>query len=379
MILPRVQMGDKQKKLPFWNPGPLKGALFIRRLNRFVAEVDLGGKKTLVHVPNTGRMGELVIPGTEVLMRPSGGKYLWRIMYFYYKGLPVLIDSIEGNAVFAALLDNDRVPGMEGCRVVRREVTRGSHRFDFLVRDTDGCESLLELKSCTLAWKSVASFPDAVSSRASSHVRALSETGTGRVVFLNLHDSVETFLPNYHTDYIFSETLSECKSRLDIRSFSVRYNEDLGISRAEAMKVQYPESGTAGVYFMVIENDSDRTIEIGDREVKFFKKGFYLYGGSSGENLFKKIEQHRRKKRGHHHIDYMVREMKIIADVPVVSNDLKACDVINSASSLGGEKVPDFEVDACSCSSHLYFFENNPLQRHELWDMVLALRYDSFQ
>jgi len=372
-------MGHRKDTLPFWNPGPLEGALFIKRLNRFVAEVDLGGKKILVHVPNTGRMGELVIPGTGVLMRPSGGKYPWRIMYFYYKGRPVLIDSIESNAVFTALLDNDRVPGMEGFRVIRREVTRGHHRFDFLIRDLDGGESLLELKSCTLAWKSVASFPDAVSSRASSHVRALSETGNGRVVFLNLHDSVDTFLPNYHTDYIFSETLRECRSSLDVRSFSVRYDEDLGISRAEMMKVVYPEPGTAGVYFLVIENDSDRTIEMESRETIFFKKGFYLYGGSSEENLFKKIEQHRRKKMGHLHIDYIVREMKIVADVPVVSNTLTACDVIDSASCLEGENVAAFGVDVCGCSSHLYFFENNPLQRHEFWDMVLALRYDLFQ
>ncbi len=373
-------MNDKkEKKFPFWNPGPLERALFLRRLNRFVAEVDLKGKKILVTVLNTGRVGELIIPGTEILMRPSGGKYPWRIMYFFYKGRPVLIDSIESNGVFAALLDNDRVPGMEGCRVIRREVARGNHRFDFLIRETDGSESLLELKSCTLAWKSVASFPDAVSSRASSHVRALAEGGNGRVVFLNLHDSVTTFLPNYHTDYIFSETLNACKGSLDVRAFSVRYDEGLGIDDAAAMEIQYPEAGTRGVYFLVLRNDTSLDMELASPARGFFKKGFYLYAGNSEDNLFKKIEQHRRRKKGSCSIDYIVPEMKLLADLPVVSNFLNACDLADRAGFLGGEGIPGFGVDACACSSHLYFFENNPLQRHELWDMLFSLRYDSFQ
>ena len=41
-------------------------AKFISRRNRFVAEVELGGKTETVHVKNTGRCKELLLPGCKV-------------------------------------------------------------------------------------------------------------------------------------------------------------------------------------------------------------------------------------------------------------------------------------------------------------------------
>ena len=42
---------------------------FVRRLNRFVAEVTLGGAVERVHVKNTGRMGELLLSGARVTLQ----------------------------------------------------------------------------------------------------------------------------------------------------------------------------------------------------------------------------------------------------------------------------------------------------------------------
>ena len=41
-------------------------AIFISRPNRFIAEVDIEGHKETVHVKNTGRCEELLIPGVTV-------------------------------------------------------------------------------------------------------------------------------------------------------------------------------------------------------------------------------------------------------------------------------------------------------------------------
>ena len=41
-------------------------AVFRNRPNRFIAEVDIDGRKETVHVKNTGRCKELLIPGCEV-------------------------------------------------------------------------------------------------------------------------------------------------------------------------------------------------------------------------------------------------------------------------------------------------------------------------
>ena len=44
---------------------------FCSRTNRFVAEVMINGKQETVHVKNTGRCKELLLPGTEVVLEIS--------------------------------------------------------------------------------------------------------------------------------------------------------------------------------------------------------------------------------------------------------------------------------------------------------------------
>ena len=53
--------------------GPLLKARFIRRENRFRAEVELEGQPVQVHVPNSGRMKELLVPGVDVWIQPAAG------------------------------------------------------------------------------------------------------------------------------------------------------------------------------------------------------------------------------------------------------------------------------------------------------------------
>ena len=49
-------------------------ATFIKRPNRFIAEVDIDGHKETVHVKNTGRCKELLIPGCEVWLTAPGSE-----------------------------------------------------------------------------------------------------------------------------------------------------------------------------------------------------------------------------------------------------------------------------------------------------------------
>ena len=46
-------------------------ARFLRRDNRFVAHVELDGREEIVHVKNTGRCKELLIPGCTVYLEGS--------------------------------------------------------------------------------------------------------------------------------------------------------------------------------------------------------------------------------------------------------------------------------------------------------------------
>ena len=46
----------------------LEEASFITRLNRFAALFDLKGQQVMAHVANSGRMAELLIPGTRMFL-----------------------------------------------------------------------------------------------------------------------------------------------------------------------------------------------------------------------------------------------------------------------------------------------------------------------
>ena len=46
--------------------------VFLDRPNRFIAHVELEGKMETVHVKNTGRCRELLVPGAKVYCQRSG-------------------------------------------------------------------------------------------------------------------------------------------------------------------------------------------------------------------------------------------------------------------------------------------------------------------
>ena len=46
--------------------GYVEDAVFLQRPNRFIAQVLLHGQQETVHVKNTGRCRELLVPGAKV-------------------------------------------------------------------------------------------------------------------------------------------------------------------------------------------------------------------------------------------------------------------------------------------------------------------------
>ena len=49
----------------------IEKATFIKRPNRFIAEVSIGGKTEVVHVKNTGRCKELLVDNAIVYLEKS--------------------------------------------------------------------------------------------------------------------------------------------------------------------------------------------------------------------------------------------------------------------------------------------------------------------
>ncbi|MBN1532468.1 MAG: DNA/RNA nuclease SfsA [Spirochaetes bacterium] len=354
--------------------GDFREAVFVEKHNRFVGTVFLEGRRERVYIPNTGRLAELLLPGTSVVLTPVRGKYRYKIEFIMSDGKPVMIDSVKGNAIFHRLLMEGKVPGLE-CRVLRREPAVGSHRFDFELETPSGLK-YLELKSCTLFHGDAASFPDAVSARAAAHVRALAATGRGMLVFFILGQGIRRFFPNYHTDYEFYRILLEHRDRIDIRAYSARYDGAFGVTGLGGVRVQYPEAGTGGSYLLVLRNARARRITVGMLGSLRFPAGHYVYAGSGMGGVHARIARHRRKgKRLFWHIDYLTEEMSVAADIPIVGTERLECRLAADMRSLGGEVVKGFGSSDCSCAGHLFRFTQNPLHLRELWQRVMEYRF----
>ncbi|MBN2079509.1 MAG: DNA/RNA nuclease SfsA [Spirochaetes bacterium] len=354
-------------------------AELIARHNRFVASVRLRGRALRVYVPNTGRLSELALPGSRVLLLPSPGKYPYRIEYIYFRGHPVMINSTRSNALFRELIENRRVPGLEAYRLVKREPAYGRHRFDFLLAEPDGGERPLELKSCTLAHGGIASFPDAVSERAARHVKLLAEH-RGILVFFLLHEGIRRFVPNYHTDFAFYRALKRSFDSLTVLALSVEYDENLSISRLLPVSITMPEVEPKGSYILVYRNTRRRRIVVGALGTIAFDAGYYLYCGSGMGDLFARIERHRRKSPVRHwHVDYLKDGMTMTAHLPVVGDLPGECGLAAGLASLGGESVPGFGSSDCRCGSHLFHFSENPMEGDRFWDLIGEARFGEYR
>lgn len=150
-------------------------AIFIRRPNRFIAEVELDGHTEVVHVKNTGRCRELLIPGCRVWLTAPGTpnrKTKYDLVAVEKEtGAIFNIDSQAPNQVAKEWLLN------QGFSRVVPEYTYGDSRVDFYMeRVSDEGEVipyLMEVKGCTLERDGIGYFPDAPTERGVKHIREL--------------------------------------------------------------------------------------------------------------------------------------------------------------------------------------------------------------
>ena len=199
----------KRNKLVYEN---ITKAKFIKRPNRFIAEVEIEGQKEIVHVKNTGRCKELLLPGCEVWLTAPGTpnrKTKYDLVAVRKdSGLLFNIDSQAPNKVvkeWLALQDYD---------VVIPEYTYGDSRIDFYM-ERGSQKYLMEVKGCTLEVDGVGYFPDAPTERGIKHIRELikaKEAGyTAILAFVIQMDGVSEVRPNVDTHPEFGTALEEAK------------------------------------------------------------------------------------------------------------------------------------------------------------------------
>lgn len=189
-------------------------AVFLERLNRFVARVELDGRPETVHVKNTGRLRELLVPGSEVWLTRSGNperKTQYDLIAVRKQnGMLFNIDSQAANAVTLEWLRQ------QDWDEIRPEYTYGASRVDFFMRKGTQ-KHLMEVKGCTLERDGVGFFPDAPTERGAKHlrelIRAASEGYRASLAFVIQMDGVSEVRPNRETDPAFADALEEAVRR----------------------------------------------------------------------------------------------------------------------------------------------------------------------
>lgn len=108
-----------------------------------------------------------------------------------------------------------------------------------------------------------------------------------------------------------------------------------------------------------------------------FRRGYYVYVGSAMKNLTQRIERHRRlRKNFFWHIDYLRDVCEFLAALPVRSEDDLECLIAAGVDAIADWTVPGFGSSDCSCPSHLFGFENHPLNLPPFHDLLQHFRME---
>lgn len=354
----------------------LTAGRFLDRPNRFVCHAEVNGKTVLCHMPNPGRMRELLFPGSTLYLTPNrpGLRTAFRVVgiekgknrdIFY-------LDTTKANDVAAFLVENHRIPGWEDYDLLNREVTMGDSRFDLLLGNQRTGEVFpVEVKSCSLAGEKGAMFPDAPTERGEKHlsylVRMAGEGQHAGLLVLVHYGKAEWFLPNYHTDLELSRTFLKGMDSLDWKAAVIPWTKEFTMPQSvrligSSKKALEEEMGNAGDYMIVLRLEAPQTIAVGSLGPVPFAEGYYVYVGSAKKNLDQRMAHHRAlRKKMHWHMDYLRKETDFVGAIPIRTCDDLEHDLARALSEIADWDVPEFGCSDCHCRSHLFGFRENPM------------------
>jgi sugar fermentation stimulation protein A len=371
-------------------PDIIKG-IFQRRPNRFIIECMVNSRPVRAYLPNPGRLWELLLPGTVLYLTRHDASHAGRTDYTVVaaerEGVPIMLHTHVNNLVARHLIEEARIAGLEGAKIVKPEITIGHSRFDFLLNQ-DGKDIIVEVKSCTLVGNRIAMFPDAVTARGTRHVQELAElakTGTkSAVVFIVHWPGAEYFMPEHHTDLAFSRTLLMVKDKVMIRAMSVEWEKDLTLGRSHEIVIPWKlveqEAHDSGSYIVILRMKRDRRVSIGSLGEVRFRNGYYLYVGSARTNLTKRIEHHRRvNRKPHWHIDQLRAEADFHVAIPVRASDDLECEIAAALGGISDWKIPHFGSSDCSCDTHLFGMADDPVHDRSFIKVLQYFRMDRLE
>jgi sugar fermentation stimulation protein A len=200
-------------KLPPLIPGRV-----VRRDNRFRVTVEVHGQPVGAHLPNSGRLTELLTPGRPCWLAPINSprrKTDFDLKLVEYAGVLVSVDARLPNLLLAEALERRQLAPFQEYTRFEREVSLGESRIDFQLQIPGG-PLWIETKSVTLVEHGLALFPDAPTARGARHVRELTEAvhagDRATIVFVVQRPDARRFAPHDAADPAFGEALRAAAS-----------------------------------------------------------------------------------------------------------------------------------------------------------------------
>jgi sugar fermentation stimulation protein A len=364
-------------------------AEFLERPHRFKMKLLLKGKVVEAYVPNTGRLAEFLWPGRKFfLTRQEMPKYDYKVIGTEYQGNYVLIDTIKTNRIFQEILQQQVLPEFRSYTELKREVTRGGSKFDFLLNFPDKQEKIIEIKTCTLCHNGVALFPDAPTERGQRHLKHLNQEVDANTeswsIYLITNYSAEKFIPNYHIDFAYAR-IFQLSNKLNFKALKLGFSDPVTMKPELTSEVPIlfkrieQDCRNAGTYLLIMKNDRYFRKEIGALGEREFKPGYYLYVGSALQNLEQRVKRHRSiRKKIHWHIDRIVPEpMRLVKTHLIRRKERLETEIARKMGEISEGMISGFGASDDANRSHLFYFSEHPHEYNKLSDLILDFQtYD---
>lgn len=206
-------------------------AVFLERPNRFIAHCTVDGMLETVHVKNTGRCRELLVPGATVYLEKSSNpnrKTAYDLVTVETPFGLVNMDAAAPNQVAGELLRTGAI--LSSPTLVQPEVRFGASRLDFYA-ENDRQRLFVEVKGVTLRQGEWAVFPDAPTVRGAKHmgelVQAVAQGYRAMALLIVQMGGCTAFRPNRETDPAFCRALRDAQAAgVEVRAVDCRVTPD---------------------------------------------------------------------------------------------------------------------------------------------------------
>ncbi len=238
--------------------GDLHEGYFFRRLSRFSGEMIVDRRRVLAHVPNSGRLRELLVPGRRVLLRRAGGRHrktAYDLLHVARGRRWVCIDARLPPRLVEEAIQAGRIPELRGLNPYRREIKLAGGRIDLLLGGP-GKLCYVETKAATLVKGRTAIFPDAPTDRGRRHLLALLRARRkglmAAVLFVVQRADARRFAPNWRTDPVFAQMLVRvAEAGVGVLAYSCRVTRT-GVKIAHPLPIRLTREAQDGVFVLDI-------------------------------------------------------------------------------------------------------------------------------